>query len=249
MIGNLLTSCGLNKTERDVLLCLIERGASIASILAKQLNIKRPTVYAALEQLTRLDLVTKKKQESVTYFYPTSADLMPEILKQRAKIKFEEVEDAANLLKKALKQRQQPQPYKFKNVTFESIEAVYAQLEDSLMGGDFLAIFNPQKAVYNTASERIVSHFLKESAKTHPSIKEIAVSGPVTDWYKSKIHNPNHHLKEIGEDEQVITDMILLNGSVILLDYDPNQKVAIKITHDNYYKSMTAVFNMLWARL
>jgi len=249
MIENLLETCGLNKTERMVLACLIDRGGSIASVVAKHLNIKRPTVYAALEQLTRMDLAQKRKEDGVTYFHPTPPELIADILRKKARMKYSEVENAADLLKKALESHKKTELKHFQNITFESIEAIYAQLEDSLLGGNFSAIFNPQKAVHNTVTEQIVTHFLRETSKTRPHIREIVSPGPVTDWYKSKIKNPHHQLKIVSENESIVSDIILLNGTVILNDYDPGQAVGIKIAHQNYYNSMMAVFEMLWSRL
>jgi hypothetical protein len=43
--------------------------------------------------------------------------------------------------------------------------------------------------------------------------------------------------------------MILIKGSVIMIDYDPKNEVAIKIKHQNHYLSMMKIFDLLWERL
>lgn len=250
MLENLLATCGLNNTEQKIFSYLLEKGTSLAGVISKRLNIKRPTVYAALDSLLRIGLLTKQKRKEVTYFATVPVQIIPEIFEQQAKNKFEEIKGATKLLETKL-QPFQNQNFSdnpiFENITIESIEAVYAQMEDALLGGNFCAIFNPQKAVF-AELKNVIARSLKETAKTKAHIRELAVAGPECEWYKSHIQNPNHILKEIPADSGYISDMILLKGSVFLLDYSPKNEVAIKITHQNHYKSMMSLFEMLWEK-
>jgi len=91
--------------------------------------------------------------------------------------------------------------------------------------------------------------YLKQTAKTKTHIREIIVSGPRCELYKSLIKNPNHFVKEIPADSHLYSDMILINDSVILLDCDHKKEVAIRIRHKNHYLSMLRIFNLLWDRL
>jgi ketopantoate reductase len=63
------------------------------------------------------------------------------------------------------------------------------------------------------------------------------------------MHNKNHQLKEISAQNKIITDMILVNNSVILSHYDPAHEVGIRITHPDFYRTMMTVFNVLWEKL
>lgn len=245
MIENLLRTCGLNETELQVFVNLLERGRSIASVIAKNLNLKRPTVYAALEQLVQRDLVLKDKQGKVTYFFPVSPKVIPKILKNRAKYQFETIDRASNLLEKQLEKYQNREDWFSQNVTFESLEAIYDQLENSLLGGNFWAVLNPAFATIGPA-EPIVLNFLKKTAETKPEIREILVAGERADFYRSHIKNPNHQVKLVPENSDLVSDFILLDGSVIMLDYDKKNRLGIKITHQNHYNSMRAIFQLLW---
>ncbi|MEK7673496.1 MAG: helix-turn-helix domain-containing protein [Patescibacteria group bacterium] len=248
MIENLLETCGLNQTEQKVFLHLLRRGKCLASVLAKQLDIKRPTAYAALENLVKLGIVNKQKLNQVNYFSTVSVQLIPKIFEEKAKNDFENKHSATKLLGSHLSQLQNTNllaEKHFEMVSFESIEAVYAQMKDALLGGDFCSIFNPQKTIFGNL-KNIVSEFLKETAKTKVNIREIAVSGPMTDWYIKQVNNPNHSLRQVPESSGIMTDFILLRGSIYLLDYDPKNEVAVKITHDAHFKSMQAMFDMVW---
>lgn len=251
MLENLLATCGLNKTEQKVLMALVRRGSGIASIIAKQTGVKRPTVYAALDSLIRFGLVTSEKRSGVNYFDVIALRLIPKVLENHAKIQFNDVKGALKampqeLSKFAIKEKFELAGFEIR--TMESIEAVYAQLEDSLLGGDFCAIFNPQVAIKGQIKD-IVINFLKETAKTRPRIREIAVAGSTTDWYKSYIRNPNHIVKELPSAQKFPTDMILLKGSVILSHYELRNALSIKITHQEFYQSMMTMFEMTWASI
>ena len=91
MLSELLTTCGLNASERSVLLCLL-RGRSVsASQVARSTGLKRPTAYAVLESLVIRDLVTRQKKDGVNHFSAIKPKYIPSILEAHAKKQFEEV--------------------------------------------------------------------------------------------------------------------------------------------------------------
>jgi len=53
---------------------LLENGASIASMIAKRLGIKRVTVYAALDTLNKKQLISSFQKNNVTYFESVSPE-------------------------------------------------------------------------------------------------------------------------------------------------------------------------------
>ena len=250
MLSNLLSSCGLNQSEQSVLLHLLRRGATTASLIAKAVGFKRPTVYAILENLVIRDLVVKQKKREATYFSALNASMIPKILVNQANKKYAEMKTAADLLTPYLTEISRKSENNFGSfeiTSFESIESVYAMLIDSLIGGDFDAIFNPQTAQSSDQTVAIVQEFLRHTAKTKPHIREIAVAGSVTDLYKSKIKNPNHVVREIHEDKEILSDMILINGSVVIIGYGKGRESAIKIIEPDFYASMKTMFEILWA--
>lgn len=251
MLENLLQTCGLNTTEQQVFLHLFERGESIASVLAKQLQLKRTTVYAALDALVHYGIVARKKRGSVTYFTCLSPEMVGRLLEGRARQEFEEVQGATHLLQAQLKQLlPKTQDFgAFEISTVESIEAMYLQLEVTLVSGDFTSFFNPQLAIKSERYKTLVKNFLKSTSKTKATIREIMVSGPMTDWYKSFVNNPNHKIKEIDKDAQFFSDVILINDYVIFNSYDPKNEVGIKIREKHLHQSLLTLFNWMWERI
>lgn len=246
MLQNLLATCGFNPTEQKILLHLVEHRQSIASLIAKKVGLKRTTVYAALESLVNYGVVGKSKRGPVTYFSIASSTAFTKILEEHARQKFEELKAATKLLERELTAK----PAKldlgaFQISSFESVEAVYVQLEDALLGGDFCSLFNPQVAVFGPF-RNLVYKFLQQTAKTKPHLREILVAGPEADWYISKVKNPNHQIRLMSEEKQIVSDIILNKGSVILNHYDPKQESSIKITEKSLYTTMMTVFDELW---
>ncbi len=251
MLQNLLQTCGLNSTEQEVFLHLFERGESIASIVAKQLHLKRTTVYAALDALVHFGVVSRKKRGATSYFSCLAPDMVAKVLEGRAREQFEDVHNATRLLQTHLKELlPKKQDFGgFEISTFESMEAVYQQLEETLVSGDFTSFFNPQLAIKSERYKNLVKNFLKSTANTKANIREIMVAGPMTDWYKSHVNNPNHQIKEMDKSALFFSDIILVNDYVIFNSYDPKNEVGIKIHEKHLHQSLLTLFNWMWERI
>ena len=98
-------------------------------------------------------------------------------------------------------------------------------------------------------AEQVRVRFLKQSAVKKPFIREIIVRGSLGDWWKRSIQNPNHQVKEVNSPQKIMTDLLLVNGTVILTNYRPTNEMAVQIRHRDYYDFMTFMFESLWANL
>jgi sugar-specific transcriptional regulator TrmB len=251
MLDDLLSICGFSQREQVVLGALLEHGPSGAGALAKRTALKRPTVYAVLEGLIAAGFVERTKRERRLRFSAIAPAMLPQVIESRARHRFEQVQEASKLMGERLQEMTRPAPHGlggFEIATLESNEAVYIQLLDTLLGGDYSAIFNPQLTLAGEGT-RHVADFLKRTAQTKPHIREIIVSGPRAEWYKKNIRNENHLVKEINRAQKIATDMIFISGHVVLSHYGAQKEMAIKISHAGYYQSMMAVFEMLWESL
>lgn len=248
MLSELLTTCGLNSTDQKVFVDLVQRTRSTAGQIAKRTGLKRPTVYAALDSLIQIGIATKQKQENVTYFSTLPAHLIPQVFCNRAKNELDQVKNAAEHLEPHLSSLSQLVQHKisgFDVAAISSVEAVYVSLEDTLMGGDFSGIFNPQKACVGPARE-LVERYLKRTAITKPNIRELAVAGPEADWYCGTINNPNHEVRTFTPKGEFFSDIILLNGSVLVTHYNPDNEQSIKITEPFLFQSLMTLFDTFW---
>lgn len=252
MLSNLLTNCGFNPSEQAVLIHLLKRGATTATLVSKATRLKRPTVYAILESLIARDLVVKQRRKDTTYFAALSPEMISKVLTKRAEREFDDIKTSAHLLETQLKDiafKSNQDFGVFDIRSMDSIDTVYASLESALGGGDYCSIFNPAIVFHSERLKEIGLNHLKEAAKTKPHIRDIVIDCPQADWFIKNAKNPNHKFKRIPADKKILSDMIFMGGSVYLLHYKPHQEIAIKITQPDYYSSMKTIFDMLWESL
>lgn len=249
MIKELFRQCGLTENEQTVLMTLIQHGTTIASIIAKQTQIKRPTVYAVLESLMNYGLVHKFQRSHVTYYSAVSTEVLPDILQDRLENTLSERRKAIELLRTNLSIFRPSITSTITGVeltTLDSRESVYVHLEKILLQGDFMAIFNPQEVFENQRIKKIAQHFLEETGNRRVAIREIMVSGSQGEWYKRHIRNPYHQIKEISSDKNIRSEIILTPHKVILGDYNPPPEILVTIGREDFFESMKTVFDILW---
>lgn len=251
MLEDYLATCGLHSSEISVLLYLVRQGAAQAQRIAKATGLKRANVYAVLQNLINYGLVTKQPRKKVTFFCPVPAEMIPRVLEQQAKKRFDEIHTATALMSSQLidlSKQARRHFVGFEVSTVESREAVMLELESLLLGGHFCAIFNPQLSLPDDFKP-MISKYLRASAIESPPIREIMVPGPDTEWYRARIKNKNHLVKIIPEDRVILSDMIFHQDTVTLLHYEAGSEVAFRIRHEDFYRSMMTTFDLLWESL
>ncbi|MBT3835383.1 hypothetical protein HOF56_04025 [Candidatus Peribacteria bacterium] len=127
---------GLTKNEEEIYLFLLEYGSSIASIVAKRLNLNRVTAYASLRSLKRKMLVTSFEKNDVTYFEASTPEEIVHVCKKRVTIQ-ENLEREAESLLPELKKIQDKQIKPILEVKgelkyYQGIDAVTALVKETL---------------------------------------------------------------------------------------------------------------------
>ncbi len=240
----------LTDTELQMLELLTARGSLSAGRLAKLSGIKRPTVYAALESLSNLGLVITHRNKGVSHFTSHAPHIIERLLSEQAERKLKTEKVFAASLGSRLSQVQQLGPQKIAGYEVSSLdtpELVSVLLEEALLKGNYSAIFNPQVVLRGTTRE-LVQRTLKSSLKSKPVIRELCTPGPAFDWYKKEIRNPRHQLRALTQagTSGIETDMIFIDGAVVLLNYEPSGELAIRIRQPQLYRTMNAIFELLW---
>jgi len=93
---NDLKKLGLTKTEAQIYLSLLSFGRATPTRIARETNVKRPTVYAALESLLREGIVWEDKSSKTKTFYAVPSDLKNIIIRQKSEL------EAKDLLAKSI---------------------------------------------------------------------------------------------------------------------------------------------------
>lgn len=247
----LLAKFGFSSNEQNVLKQLLVKGPATVVELSRATGIKRPTTYLALESLISKEIVTKRAVGRRALFEAIPRELLPTLLVDQERMRLQLKEQCAAELAAELASLEPQKPSKIGGLLVESLASergLYKEMYSNLLRGDYMGIFNPQLAV-NARSKPILLHFLKETALTKPHIREIIVGGEMCEWYRSNIRNPHHHVRTLEPSSRYTTDLILSDGFIVLLDYDPASHTAVKISQANLYTSFQVIFLELWERL
>lgn len=119
---------------------------------------------------------------------------------------------------------------------------------DMLTSGECCSIFDPQSAVTEHTKE-MIDRFLALTSKTQSVLREIVVTSQKAKEYRRKIRNPNHSVKFLSRQHEIVTDIIMRDGAVLLTNYRKGQELSIKIRHPDFYSTQLSMFNALWDRL
>jgi sugar-specific transcriptional regulator TrmB len=247
---NILHGCGFSDKEQKVLAILLSGGSKSGGVIAKESGLKRGTVYSILEALIEGGIVTRRKKEGVAFFSCVDSEFLPDILAQRFETTYHQQQQSLVQLINFLKQNKRNESNIYSGYeigTFERTESVMLQLQEILLSGDFLGVMNPQALSKEAAQVGV--KYLAKTAVTKPYIREILVSGPVTEWYKSKVKNKNHIIREVAAEHNILTDMVIINDTVVLSHYRENRDFAIRIRQKEFYESMKVLFELVWNSL
>lgn len=250
-VTNFLTTMSLtilNETEQRVLEFLSLHGSSTAGRIAQLIGLKRPTVYATLESLAGIGVVSRHRAAGTTQYQSPEPAAVGKILLQHSERERRATQGQIDGIVTRLQTLRRDAPQEIAGYEIRALDsaaAINIQLEEALLHGNYSAIFNPQ-AILHGDVEKIVSRFLRESAKSAPPIRELCVDGPKCSWYRGKIRNPNHQVRTLPPGTDISTDMILIDKSVILSHYRPQHELAIRITQHEFFRSMLALFELLW---
>lgn len=127
---------GLTQNEETIYLFLLEYGATIASMVAKRLNLNRVTAYASLRSLKKKMLVTSFEKNGVAYFEAATPEEIVHLCKEKVARQVDLEEEAESMLPELRKlQAKQLKPIlevKGELKYYQGTEAVKMLVEETL---------------------------------------------------------------------------------------------------------------------
>jgi len=154
IIENFLHNLGLNTNEIKVYLYLLSHGESIASIIAKRTELKRPAVYATLESLEQKDMIISFVKNDVNHFDAIEPEDIVEVCENK-------VNEMSRLAKKASSLK-----HEFKKIREKKKTPVIMQKWQEMTGKVI------QKKEYNKVCMYAVSSLIpKKQRNINPEIK------------------------------------------------------------------------------
>lgn len=245
-------ACGLNATEYDVFVHLLGRGGRAAGQIAKALNLKRSTVYSALQGLEARKLVSRSKNKGTAEFVPVPVEEVSSILLNRARADFEKVAASIELIRPRIEKYRGWQSIEAEALGVRSINSAaeyYEVLRGYILNSDYCAVWNPQVALYSKEIQEWATHFLEKTGKRRSCIKDIIVNGPMADWYAQKVANPNHKVKRVAQELQSVADLVIVDDVVLISLMSPESESALEIRNKHFANFSRWYFTLLWERL
>jgi predicted transcriptional regulator len=223
-------ACGLTATEYEVLMHLLVRGVKSAGMIARGLDIKRSTVYSALQGLESRKLVARQKNGKTAEYISAPAEEIPALLVNQAKSSFEKIISSVRLIEPRIQKFQKGNAFNAGAIDINHIDNhhdYYALLEKYIITKDYCAVWNPQVVLDPDSVKEFGIEFLKKSARNRNKIKDIMIDGPMTRWYISKINNPNHQWRIVPDGDCGLADLVVVDDVVILSLNSPDASCAL----------------------
>jgi sugar-specific transcriptional regulator TrmB len=241
----LFDQLGLKPKERETFLRLLELGAQPVSIIAKHMNIPRPSMYLILESLAKKGLVEEFIRDKVKYAKCIPVNNMPSIIDARKKA----LDTTAALLETML-----PELEGLENklsitpkVRFlEGKDGVRRMYEQILKESEFWACFNPEvvKEIMPEYHHKIPQRLRENGGKA----KELLVDSAEAREYKKSYENSHHEIKILPKGTEFPSDIILCADKMYMIAFGEKQISATEIISPSLVETQKALFELVWGK-
>ena len=244
-----LSGAGVVGVEARILQYLYAHQGKPASVIARDLSIKRTTVYSALENLEARELVVRGWSKTGARFYVVGADDLAARLNERAINQLIKTSLAISNLPKLIPASAGKAGIEHLNafdiVQYSSSEQYETALMEYVSKHDHLSIWDPQKAITSTHIERRIDEYLRLSARSKLTVKDVLVAGPKTDWYRARISNPRHQVVTLESRHELECEVLVLSDRVVFCENSANAERAFEVRHAGFAQIFALMYQAL----
>jgi sugar-specific transcriptional regulator TrmB len=253
-LKDLLKKIGLTDREASIYLAGLSYPSVSANELAKLTQIKRPTVYHALETLIQKGLVSKKTSGNKRAYRMTAPEMMKRFIDQKMRALEEQKLHVEELIP-ILQQRQQTKKNEAIQVTqYEGIEGVKMVVDEALYCKEGKwDIIAPSKNFFSDFDKAYAEYFLKTRKRRKIISRSL--------WEKRKNKKTTPGGRKVTEDVVKERDprylpkvmhgrfksVIILFDDKVAIISSIDKLSAILIQSQEMHETMTAMFEGLWS--
>jgi len=247
---SLLNDIGLTSTETVIYLAGLSRASVDVQELVKQTQIKRPTVYHALETLIQKGLASKHGTARKLMFSMTPPDRIGRIIDEdieKLELRKRHLDELVPLLKQRLPLAESNE---VRVAQYEGIEGIKAVVEEALYcrsrKWDILA---PRKNFFSEFDKAYSRYYL--DTRNHRkivarSLWERGTAEQDRPLTPSEVHERNpRYLPEVMHDR--FEPVLILFDQKVAIISSVRAMSAILIDSTEIYRLMSAVFEGLWS--
>jgi len=240
-----LQHLGLSQQQARVYLACLQLGRDTVLNIAKQADLKRPTVYLMLDDLAKRGLVTRTKKANTTLFKAEE----PKRLLSTVRMQEEIIKSMLPSLNAIYNVDPQKPNIKIAEGA-QSVRNVYNGLFTYLSShpNEELLIFGSLKDASKNFQSEVVDYFSMCMGKSNNRIREIGNDDSETRKYyrASKKINPYHEIRLIRTDGRFYkTDDMLYGNNLVIFSVD-EQIFATIIESPFIAETYKTLFNMAW---
>ncbi len=238
-IKEALEQINISGKKADIYLACLEMGGATAYAIAQRVNLKRPTVYDLIAQLSREGLVYKVIKGKKKYYYPSD----PAKLLQKIK----EKEDNIKLILPALQNLYKAPKIKPSIKYFEGNEGIKEMYEDSLNSlkkGDEILAYMGEDVLKNMP--RFSSYYVNERVKRGIRIRGLFKKGVFLKKYLDKNTQQLRTAKILDEKYFPVDNEINIYANKVAITNYGKKSFGMIIESEEIARAQRAIFELAW---
>ncbi len=253
MIESFLQSLGLTENETKVYLYLLSHGESIASVIAKRLEIKRATVYQILESLESKELITQFTKNNVAHFDSVDPDDLVQLCEQRVS-QMQRLKARAEVLKgemQKLRERGQMPTMEIRGKIkyYQGMEAVTELIEETLQEKSKEQLCFGLNTYHTEMAGNDWEEYTKRRVRKGMKVKSIQPDTDAALAYKKRDAEELRETRLVPHGQFPGRCEINVIGNMIAMfsagKHDP---VGMKMYNKDLAEALRSLFHLAWER-
>lgn len=248
-----LRTLGLNDNEVRVYLYLLTHGESIASVIAKRLQMKRVTAYGTLESLGKKDMVVSFTKNEVTNFDAVEPDDIMELCQARVNEMQRLQKRAVSLKNEFSKLRQTGKMPKLeirgKIKYYQGLEAVTDLIAETLEEKEKMQFCFGLNSYHTELAGDDWGVYTKRRVETGMKVKSIQPDTDAAKEYQSRDAKELRETRLVPKEKFPGNCEINIVGNMIAMFTTGGQEaMGMKMYNPNMAQALKSLFELAWER-
>jgi HTH-type transcriptional regulator, sugar sensing transcriptional regulator len=238
---NILEEIGFSKKKAKIYLAILELGDASANDIAKEVGIKRTTVYNILPELIDDGFVKKTIKNKRSVFFIEDPNLLKTHLEEKLKMiekSLPEFRSLQNIL-----------PFKPKIVFYEGfggVKELYKDTLDNSSSGDLIQSFTGITDYQRLIPKDISKEYIENRIKKKIRIRVIAINSEVAQKWKKNAIKELREIKIVNDAGfKFDGDMEIYGNKVALISYRENF-MSVVIESKEISQMQRMAFELMW---
>lgn len=241
----LIVNLGADGRGAETFLKLLELGAQPVSVIARYMNVPRPTMYLILDELKRLGLIEGFDRNKMKYFKCIPVKELSDLLEARESDlkRTRQLYDGSVSELEALENKLSVTPrVKF----YEGEDAVMKVYEEVIKEKGFCAFLNP--GVDNKVMQIYLNKIEVVIRAKKLKVKEFVIDCKKGQEYFKDASTANHKIKILPKRVKFDSDTIITDEKIYMFSYGEKEVAAVEIWNKALAETQRVMFEELWGR-